>query len=350
MQGAQALEYLESFGLIHRDFRGCNMHLAERGFGRPRLKVLDLGVMIDADDGQQWNTNQAVQAFKRRGETEEKKRRYDWLPWEVRAGADGQAPAVNFAPPVYSFDIFSFGILIFHLLLGRAEARAALETLRVGGNMPDTSSIGLTPDLVKQMFAYESSKRPHPSDVVLAFKGITPEARQRSRSRDRPLRRQTSMGSAKTPPSRRRHRRSRSRSQRGRAEEESDDEPAFADYGKPAVVSPAPRSKPEVASKVETVASDPGPPSQSSAMVKEKEEDVLASGEVVLAHVVQGALEEELQSFSAALSAVQDAAATKAEGDLNRTDELDGVSAVVKKARGSSEFWCLEYDVPLDSA
>merc|ERR1719468_982232 len=64
-QAAQALEYLEKFGLIHRDFRGCNMHLAELGPGRPCLKVLDLGVMIDAGDGQQWNTNQAVQAFKR---------------------------------------------------------------------------------------------------------------------------------------------------------------------------------------------------------------------------------------------------------------------------------------------
>ncbi|CAE7840461.1 unnamed protein product [Symbiodinium sp. CCMP2592] len=30
LQAARALEYLATFGLIHRDFRGCNMHLAER--------------------------------------------------------------------------------------------------------------------------------------------------------------------------------------------------------------------------------------------------------------------------------------------------------------------------------
>merc|ERR1719243_230614 len=100
------------------------MHLAERAPAAPRLKVLDLGVMISAEDGQQWNTNQAVQAFRRRGETEEKRKRYDWLPWEVRAGADGSGPAVNFSSPAHSFDVFSLGVLILHLLLGRTEGRA----------------------------------------------------------------------------------------------------------------------------------------------------------------------------------------------------------------------------------
>mmetsp|Transcript_77443 Transcript_77443/g.250712 ORF Transcript_77443/g.250712 Transcript_77443/m.250712 type:complete len:677 (+) Transcript_77443:78-2108(+) len=185
-QAAQALEYMFTFGLIHRDFRGCNMHLAERLPARPKLKVLDLGVMISAEDGQMWSTNQVVQAFQKRGETEEKKRRYDWLPWEIRAGADGQGPAVNFAPPVYSFDMFSFGILIFHLLLGRAEAREALETLRLGGKMPNTKELGIDPELVKRMFQYESSKRPRPDEVIQAFQGGDADApRDRSRSRGR---------------------------------------------------------------------------------------------------------------------------------------------------------------------
>jgi len=193
-QAAQALEYLCSFNLIHRDFRGCNMHVSERLPGKLSLKVLDLGVMISAEDGQQWNTNQAVQAFKCRGDTEEKKRRYDWLPWEVRAGADGQAPAVNFMEPSSSFDMFSFGVLVLHLLLGRSEARAALEKLRTGGKMPDTCSLGVDPELVHRMFAYESSRRPKPEEVVRAFKnGRSLHARKaaaprssRSRSRNRP--------------------------------------------------------------------------------------------------------------------------------------------------------------------
>jgi len=260
-QAAQALEYLDSFGLIHRDFRGCNMHLAEPGFGRPVLKVLDLGVMIDASDGQMWNTNQAVQAFKRRGETEEKKRRYDWLPWEVRAGADGQAPAVNFAPPVYSFDIFSLGILILHLLLGRSEARQALETVRLGGKMPDTKAVGIGLEMVQAMFAYESSKRPRPEDVVAAFQGkplpsavAAEEAKQQSRSRSRSrsrrrggLRRVASCTSQPTVlpstscVSQRTGSRSRSRSRSRQrpppagseqvdVDEESEEEGAFQDY------------------------------------------------------------------------------------------------------------------------
>merc|ERR1719498_1040296 len=72
LQAARALEYLEPFGLIHRDFRGCNMHLVSRRGEKAgaQLKVLDLGVMICAeDDGQELNSNQAVQAFRRRGET-----------------------------------------------------------------------------------------------------------------------------------------------------------------------------------------------------------------------------------------------------------------------------------------
>ncbi|CAK0792320.1 unnamed protein product, partial [Prorocentrum cordatum] len=30
IQAARALNYMSTFGLIHRDFRGCNMHLEER--------------------------------------------------------------------------------------------------------------------------------------------------------------------------------------------------------------------------------------------------------------------------------------------------------------------------------
>lgn len=171
LQCARALEYLSLFGLIHRDFRGCNMHLSGRDdTGVCQLKVLDLGVMIADEDGQQWNTNQAVQAFRRRGETEEKRKLYDWLPWEVRAGADGSGLAVNFSSPPHSFDVFSLGVLILHLLLGRTAGRGALDTFRVSGKMAASEALGIDPLLVKAMLG-DPLNRPHPSVVVQHLQG-----------------------------------------------------------------------------------------------------------------------------------------------------------------------------------
>lgn len=169
LDAARALEYLSRFGLIHRDFRGCNMHLVARaGPGSAcRLKVLDLGVMISAEDGQEQNSNLAVQAFRRRGETEEKRKRYDWLPWEVRG--EGGIPAVNFAPPTHSFDVFSLGVLVLHLLVGKTEARVLLDELHAGSRMLDTSPLGLDRDLVHRMLG-KPEGRPHPSELLLALR------------------------------------------------------------------------------------------------------------------------------------------------------------------------------------
>merc|ERR1719469_1729694 len=99
------------------------MHLPRRASDKDgcALKVLDLGVMICGGPGQALNPNSAVQAFRRRGETEEKRRRYDWLPWEVRDGADGLGPAVNYLSPSCTFDVFSLGVLVLHFLLGKSE-------------------------------------------------------------------------------------------------------------------------------------------------------------------------------------------------------------------------------------
>ncbi|CAJ1429900.1 unnamed protein product [Effrenium voratum] len=102
LQCATALEYLTRFQLIHRDFRGCNMHLLarENGTAKCQLKILDLGVMISSEVGMEENRNMAVQAFRRRGDTEEKRKRYDWLPWEVRDACDDvQGPVRNFQQP-----------------------------------------------------------------------------------------------------------------------------------------------------------------------------------------------------------------------------------------------------------
>ncbi|CAE7691784.1 unnamed protein product [Symbiodinium sp. CCMP2592] len=100
LQCIMALEYLERFCLIHRDFRGCNMQLiARRKDPAPcKLKILDLGVMISAEVGMEKNCNMAVQAFRRRGETEEQRKRYDWLPWEAAQGSSGSCPSESNLP------------------------------------------------------------------------------------------------------------------------------------------------------------------------------------------------------------------------------------------------------------
>lgn len=169
-QATQALEYLAIFGLIHRDFRGCNMHLVSRNDtdGGCKLKVLDLGVMICAENGQELNYNLAVQAFRGCGETEEKRRRYDWLPWEVREGADGIGPRVNFAPPVHSFDVFSLGVLVLHLLVGKTKARVVLDTINSGGEIPETASLNLDSEIVRRMLG-EASQRPDPNEIFSSF-------------------------------------------------------------------------------------------------------------------------------------------------------------------------------------
>lgn len=193
LQAARALEYLEPFGLIHRDFRGCNMHLVSRRGenGVAQLKVLDLGVMIVVEDGsQELNSNQAVQAFRRRGETEEKRRRYDWLPWEVRKGADGTGPAVNFKPPTHSFDVFSLGVLILHMLIGRSQTRDFLDSLKHNEkSRVDSKPLGLSPEMLVSMLQDDPEKRPHPREVVEALQadpGLAVDIKAgRSKSRSR---------------------------------------------------------------------------------------------------------------------------------------------------------------------
>merc|ERR1719171_881386 len=170
------------------------MHLVSRrtATSAAQLKVLDLGVMICAEDGQELNSNQAVQAFRRRGETEEKRRRYDWLPWEVRKGADGTGPAVNFKPPAHSFDVFSLGVLILHMLIGRTQTRDFLDALKHNEkSRVDSGPLGLDPEMLVAMLQEDPEKRPHPRELVAALEASSPNCmgaktdRSRSRSRGR---------------------------------------------------------------------------------------------------------------------------------------------------------------------
>ncbi|CAJ1353312.1 unnamed protein product [Effrenium voratum] len=178
LQCATALEYLTRFQLIHRDFRGCNMHLLarENGTAKCQLKILDLGVMISSEVGMEENRNMAVQAFRRRGDTEEKRKRYDWLPWEVRDACDDvQGPVRNFQQPGHSFDIFSLGVIVLHLLVGKTKARLVLDDLKDHpAMMLDASSIGVSKQLLGSLLA-EAARRPKPEEVAAA---VLPPATQ----------------------------------------------------------------------------------------------------------------------------------------------------------------------------
>merc|ERR1719223_1283346 len=100
-QLAEALDYLASFGLIHRDFRTTNLLLVSRGSGG-RIRVIDLGHTIAAEPEQVKNRSAVVRCSWR----ESKVRRFDWAPFEVRT----EKESVNFANPVHAFDVFSFAV------------------------------------------------------------------------------------------------------------------------------------------------------------------------------------------------------------------------------------------------
>ena len=103
---------MEPFGLIHRDFSACNLHLVARNGSTSgaQLKVLDFGVMISTEQETQTSAqNETMKAFRRCMAT--KGIRPPALPWEVRAGVNGNGPVMNYALPVHSFDVFSVGVL-----------------------------------------------------------------------------------------------------------------------------------------------------------------------------------------------------------------------------------------------
>lgn len=101
-QGTKALMYLKEMSLIHRDFRTTNLMVCDRGASM-RVKVIDLGHTIFAQEHQSKNKSAVVRCNWREEET----KRFDWAPPEVKA----KEPFVNYLQPVHSFDVFSFGVL-----------------------------------------------------------------------------------------------------------------------------------------------------------------------------------------------------------------------------------------------
>lgn len=118
-QSASALEYLSCFGLIHRDFRGSNIMVSGRE-ERCCIKVLDLGLAINATESQASNPNIVVQAGWQR-----RTREHDWVPPEVQ-----ERPLPNFFAPAHSFDAYSLGVLLLRLYGGKAWARQLLQHRR----------------------------------------------------------------------------------------------------------------------------------------------------------------------------------------------------------------------------
>lgn len=162
-QCCKALVYMERFGVLHRDFRGCNIFLLGRG-PRCLVKVIDLGFMISADDWQEKNPNPAVRCAWQ-GDPE-KKIKFDWAPPEVRSRG-----APNFGLPPYSFDVFSFGVLLLKLLHGRSWASDVLQHNTVAPQLNavkrDVEALGLSVDvLIRMLDQVNPSKRPLASDVL----------------------------------------------------------------------------------------------------------------------------------------------------------------------------------------
>lgn len=184
-QGAEALEYLSSFGLIHRDFRTTNLIVHGRG-ELSRICVIDMGHTIAAvSEGQRRNRSPVVKCSWR----ESKTKRFDWAPAEVKEAS------VNFARPVHAFDVYSLGVLVLQFASGGiSAARAAAARL---ANEELGGALGLDDALLRRMLG-PPAERPNPFEVrraLLCFhrphamrtllSPHSPRARSRSRSGNR---------------------------------------------------------------------------------------------------------------------------------------------------------------------
>uniref|UniRef100_A0A7S1F426 Protein kinase domain-containing protein n=1 Tax=Noctiluca scintillans TaxID=2966 RepID=A0A7S1F426_NOCSC len=161
----EALVYLQRFSAMHRDFRGCNLFLVDRG-EECRVKVIDLGFMIADAPGQSTNPNPAVRCAWQGDPS--KKVRFDWAPPEVRKNG-----SPNFASPASSFDVYSLGVLVLKMLRGRAWTQDVMQRQKhwlIKAMDRDFEEISLTADLVLQMLSADApGSRPLPSHILKTF-------------------------------------------------------------------------------------------------------------------------------------------------------------------------------------
>lgn len=163
-QCTKALVYLERFSVVHRDFRGCNIFLVGKG-ARCRIKVIDLGFMVDAVKSHEHNPNPAVRCAWQ-GDSADKRVRFDWAPPEVRL-----RNSPNFGDPPTSFDVYSFGLLVLKLLRGRVWTQDAIrhDTARqlLLQHGVDVVESGLTVDILCRMVdQVHPGNRPTATEVL----------------------------------------------------------------------------------------------------------------------------------------------------------------------------------------
>lgn len=184
-QAVEALVYLERFGAIHRDYRGCNMFLVGRG-DMCRIRVIDLGFMIETSPVQASNPNIAVRCAWQ-GDAN-KKVRFDWAPPEVRVKG-----GVNYAEPGCSFDVFSLGVLILKLLKGRGWTQDALSDPTAipfddAELREQLAGIQLPWNMLKGMLDHEKPEnRPLPEELLQALGGPLPDVAVGSGTPQTPL-------------------------------------------------------------------------------------------------------------------------------------------------------------------
>eukprot|EP00930_Biecheleria_cincta_P027301 TRINITY_DN19181_c0_g1_i1.p1 TRINITY_DN19181_c0_g1~~TRINITY_DN19181_c0_g1_i1.p1 ORF type:complete len:1191 (-),score=227.26 TRINITY_DN19181_c0_g1_i1:107-3679(-) len=152
-QAAEALTYLISQNLIHRDFRTTNLMIVGKG-PDVSVRVIDLGHTILAEPGHQRNKSPIVRCNMK----EEEKKRFEWAPPEVKA----KEHFLNFALPVHSFDVFSMAVLAVQLQVREhPEARVAVDRLmgiQSGDCLP--SAVGLPQEFLRLMLGMPLKRPP----------------------------------------------------------------------------------------------------------------------------------------------------------------------------------------------
>mmetsp|Transcript_47018 Transcript_47018/g.134553 ORF Transcript_47018/g.134553 Transcript_47018/m.134553 type:complete len:638 (-) Transcript_47018:128-2041(-) len=158
----KALDYLATFGLIHRDFRTTNIMLVGRSNGVPgRIQVIDLGHTIAAEQEQVKNRSAVVRCSWK----ETKVKHFDWAPAEVKG-----KEVVNFAFPIHAFDVYSLAVLFLQLELG-ILTQARLASIRLAGGDSGQSTdiaLGIRADFLRRMLG-SAVNRPRPLEVLQAL-------------------------------------------------------------------------------------------------------------------------------------------------------------------------------------
>jgi len=128
LQTTLAVDYLESFGLIHRDIRPINLVVTESSSSSVAVKVtvIDLGHCICAKAVKQRSTSPVVHVRWLQDML--------WAPPEVIPNSTNKGAQrerkVNFSLPTHSFDVYSLAVLALQLIyVKESKVQAAIAKL-----------------------------------------------------------------------------------------------------------------------------------------------------------------------------------------------------------------------------